>query len=163
MSTLCLVMGDYNPIFNQYGDRGVSEDASTLKNRFVGKIEDYSIFFGWSKEIIQTINEVIMDCSSDNWDGYGAQAIDFASYEETLRFIHFLPKTIPVPEIAVEPDGEVALEWYRSKNRVFSVSIGGKGSLTYAGLFGSNKAHGTEYFGDELPKTILDNIQRVFA
>ncbi len=163
MSTLCLPMKDYNPIFNPYGDRGVSEDASTLKERFAGIIEDNSIVFGWSKEIIQTINEIMKECSSDNWDGYGAQAIDMASYKETLRFIHFLPKTIPVPQITVEPDGEIALGWYHTKRRVFSVSIGRKGELTYAGLFGYNKTHGTEYFGNELPKTILDNIQRVFA
>jgi hypothetical protein len=157
---------DYTPPFNPYGNRGMSEDASTLQVRISGILDDskYSIVLGGTiTEVFQTLHDVLKECSTDNWDGYGARAIDMASYSEALRFLHFLPKTLPTPEITAEPDGEIAFEWFCSKRRIFSVSIGGKGELTYAGLFGFNKTHGTEFFGDEFPKTILDNIQRVFT
>ncbi len=124
---------------------------------------EYSIVLEEITEAFQTLNDILKECSADNWDGYGARAIDNTSYIEALRFLDFLPKTLPTPEITIEPDGEIAFEWRHSKRRVFSVSIGGKGELTYAGLFGLNKTHGTEIFGDEFPETILDNIQRVFT
>ena len=72
-----------------------------------------------------------------------------------------LPVTIPAPEVAVEPDGMVAFEWYKQPRRVFSVSFETDGTIVYAGLFGNSKTHGTEYFGEQLPQIILENIHRI--
>ena len=168
MSTICIPTNQYYhiPLFNPYVDRGISEDAFTLVGRISGISNDFlsSIRLGQPMaEVLQSLNNVFKECSTDNWDGYGAKAIDRISFVQALRFIHSLPRTIPTPDLTAEPDGEIALEWYHGKRRIFSVSIGRTGELTYAGLFGSNKTHGTEYFGDELPKTILDNIQRTFS
>lgn len=167
MSTVCMPMNYvYTPSVNLYGNRGVSKEASVLQDRISSILDEttHSIVLGEAlTEIFQTLSDILKECSTDNWDGYGARAIDMASYTEALRFLYFLPKTLPAPEITVEPDGEIAFEWRHSKRRIFSVSIGEKGELTYAGLFGFNKTHGTEFFGDEFPETILDNVQRVFA
>ena len=113
-------------------------------------------------QLVQTLNDLFKQCSVPGWDGYGAKPIDKESYYESLRFIQYLPDFLPNPEVTIEPDGEIAFEWFNSKRRVFSVSVSRNGELAYAGLLGYNKTHGTEFFGDELPKTILDNIQRVY-
>ncbi len=101
------------------------------------------------------------ECSQEDWDGYGAKRIDRKSFEESLRFLEYLPSTLPTPEVSVEPDGMVAFEWYKRSRWVFSVSFGTNKEIIYAGLFGNSKTHGTEYFGEEMPQTILDNIRRV--
>ena len=95
--------------------------------------------------------------------GDDAKAIDFDSYSEATRFAQTFPKTIPLPDVTVEPDGEIAFEWYRQPRRVFSISIGSRNVITFAGLFGLNKVNGEEYFGDEIPKTILDNLERLYS
>ena len=105
----------------------------------------------------------IKECGEDNWDGYGAKRIDRKSFKESLRFLDILPGTIPVPEVAIEPDGMVAFEWYRQPRQVFSVSFETNGELVYAGLFGNSKTHDTEYFGEEVPQIILNNIRRVYS
>ena len=74
-----------------------------------------------------------------------------------------LPSTVPAPEVAVEPDGMVAFEWYEEPRWVFSVSFETNGELVYAGLFGNSKTHGMECFGEQLPQSILDSIHRVYS
>ena len=56
----------------------------------------------------------------------------------------------------------ITLEWYRGKRMLFSISLSGKNELVYAGLFGPNKVHGTEYFGSSIPKKVIENIQDLF-
>jgi len=165
MSTLCIPMPYYNPNYNLYSNRGLSDDANTLYRQIAAIEEDFnkSIVLGEKNaKITQALMNIFEECAHPDWDGYGAKPIDKESYYESLRFLQYLPNSIPGPEVTIEPDGEIAFEWFNDKRRVFSISIGSNGELTYAGLFGYNKAYGTEFFGDELPKTILENIQRVF-
>jgi len=68
-----------------------------------------------------------------------------------------------MPEVVPEPSGEIGLEWSKGKDKVFVVSLSGKNEIVYAGLFGINKVHGVEYFGDAVPSTILENLRRLYA
>jgi hypothetical protein len=97
------------------------------------------------------------------WEVCGASAVSFEAYLKAEKFIQALPTSFPVPEVAVDPDGEISLEWYRGSGRVFSVSIGPGDDLSYAGLFGPNKVHGTETFNAAIPKVVLENIRRLHA
>ena len=115
------------------------------------------------QETLRALRNAIAECSEDDWDGYGAKRIDGKSYEESLRFLDILPGTIPTPEVAVDPDGMVAFEWHEEPRWVFSVSFETNGAIAYAGLFGNSKTHGTEYFGQALPQSILDSIRRVYS
>jgi len=165
MSKLCITKSYYNPNYNLYSNRGVSDDANTLQKSITEiEVDSYkSIVLGEKNiKIIQALMNIFEECAHNNWDGYGAKPIVKESYYESLRFIQYLPNSLPGPEVTIEPDGEIAFEWLNNKRRIFSISIGSNGELTYAGLFGYNKVHGTEFFGDELSKTILENIQRVY-
>jgi hypothetical protein len=163
MSATCIPMNYQNPFFLSM-DRGVSETAEKLQKTIENMLSDcsYSVTLD-EKAIIQDLNKVLDEFSFDNWDGYGAKAIDIDSYRRAIRFVRSLPTTIPHPEITIDPDGEVSFEWYEGPRRVFTISIGGRNDITYAGLFGFNKVNGTECFYDEIPKAILDNFDRLFA
>lgn len=145
---------------------GVGPDASAVAD-LIGRVCVHL----WEALTVRHVAEsgsaelaaVAKDASAPNWDGYGARAIDPRAYQEAERFLSALPTTTPVPEISVDPDGEVAISWNLDPNWVFSVSIGPAGRLSYAGLFGMSKAYGTEWFFNEIPEAILDNIARVFA
>lgn len=107
----------------------------------------------------EALDALLEECSHDNWDGYGAKALQSGSYKEALRFIQSLPTTIPIPELAADPDGAIAFEWDNGPRRVFSISVEDSGELIYAGIFENRKTHGTEFFEDGIPKILLDHLQ----
>jgi hypothetical protein len=100
---------------------------------------------------LKMLKEIWEETREENWDGYGASPVSVLAFLNARAFLSNLPTTVPIPEITVEPDGEIAFEWYLQPRWVFSVSVGSNNELTYAGLFGRNKIHGTEYFENELP------------
>lgn len=114
------------------------------------------------EEAFQSLQEIYKECSDENWDGYGANPVSEDSIAEALAFIRLLPSLFPIPQILAEPSGEIGLEWYKDKKMIFAISFNGKGMITYAGIFGSNKIHGEEYFGDSIPSRIIENIRRLY-
>jgi hypothetical protein len=103
------------------------------------------------------------EAATPNWDGCGARQIDPLAYQEAEKFLNALPTTTPVPEVSVDPDGEVSVSWNVDSDWVFSVSIGPRGRLSYAGRFGTSKAYGTEWFTNEIPAPVLDSVARLFS
>lgn len=164
MITVCAGASNANPLaFPQ--NMGVSGTAYQLAD-YVRDIEENlfarNMTIGrhcW--ETRRSLAEALESLAVDNWDGYGAKAVDTDSCLKAIQFSRLLPMDIPVPEIEIDTDGEVRFEWYRNPRQVLSVAVGGDGGLAYAGLFGASRIHGTEYFSDELPNTILDSIRRV--
>ena len=97
-----------------------------------------------SKELKELLLEVFEESCKANWDGYGALPVTEETYQEAVQLIDLLPRSIPLPEIAAEPAGEIGFEWYKDKNKVFVISVKGDKVITYAGLFWKDKIHGTE-------------------
>jgi len=164
MSKLSTALETNPTVFNK--NVGVSDSASeiwrdteNIRNYFAG-----SVTFG---EHLAKVLEVLLkekeEHSIDNWDGYGAKAINIDSYNYALYFALSLPSSIPIPEIYVNPDGYVTYEWYEGKRRVFSVSVGNRNELAYAGLYGASKTYGVEYMYEEIPENIIGNINRLYS
>lgn len=145
---------------------GVSEDAYAVERSATDMLHAFvqsQSVAGIYKQTIKNLYRAMEECSSDDWDGYGARAIDVRSWEKALWFSQLLPSNVPVPDIYVDSDGEATFEWYIAPRQVFSVTVRENGELVYAGIFGANKTHGTEHLSDELPEVILENIYRVLA
>ena len=109
---------------------------------------------------LEELLSAFREASEEGWDGYGAAPATPETLEYAARFLQTIPSNLPMPEISIEPDGEISFEWYDAPRWVYSVSIGPRGTLTYAGLFGRNKAHGVEQLVDEIPPTILRQLGR---
>jgi len=164
MSKLSTVLETNPTVFNK--NVGVSDSASEIW-RDTENIRNYlagSVTFG---EHLAKVLEVLLkereEHSIDNWDGYGAKAINIDSYHYALDFALSLPSSIPVPEIYVNPDGYVTYEWYEGKRRVFSVIVGNRNELAYAGLYGASKTYGVEYMYEEIPENIIRNINGLYS
>jgi hypothetical protein len=110
---------------------------------------------------IRELRRLQQEASRPNWDGYGALPIDPRSAEHASTFIRALPTTVPVPDVSVDPDGEVDLLWQLDPTRTISVSVGPNGKLTYAALIGAAESYGTEWLSSEIPQPILDSLTRV--
>ncbi len=120
----------------------------------------------WNRlgDSIDLLREVYLECAMDNWDGYSAKAVTAGAYEEAITLLNSLPHHVPLPELEPEPDGSIGFEWENGANRVFALSVNGKGTIVYAGILGKgNKAHGTEVFNDSLPEGLVGHIQRIFS
>lgn len=146
-------------------DQGVSNEAKKLIELF-----DDALAFAHSmslgerlRQAIEALREAYEEASSKGWDGYGSRAADPFSYIHALSLLSALPTTVPIPEVGVDPDGEIEFEWYHGPRWVVTVSVGRTGTLSYAGLFGKNKTHGVERFVEGLPEAIAQNLRRLLA
>ena len=83
-------------------------------------------------------------------------------YRAAEALLAALPENVPLPDILVHPDGEIAFEWHRNKNHVVTVSASADGSLAYAGLFGANTTYGREVFSGSFPAPIASSLARLY-
>jgi len=111
--------------------------------------------------VLEDLIKVTEECSSADWDGYGAAPITNETFWQAYHFLRALPFGFPIPSVGAEPDGHLTFEWHRSARRTLSVSASSEGDLLYAALLGASKAYGTEPFSEVVPKIILDLINRV--
>lgn len=118
----------------------------------------------WNDQTTEKLNDLYNECSEENWDGYGAEAVSIGTYLEASILLSLLPVSTAQPEIIPEPDGGFGLEWSTENGYIFVISVNGTNVITYAGLFGdNNEVHGAENFNNILPQTILSFIFRLFS
>lgn len=102
------------------------------------------------------------EISIAGWDAYGAEAVTRATYERAASFLDTLRPSVPMPDIGADPDGEITFDWYRDADQVFSASIDASGRMSYAGLFGKSKVHGTEWYTGEHLEVVTFNLVRLY-
>jgi len=93
-----------------------------------------------------------------DWDGYGARPVNVAAVNRAALLLRALPTTIPEPEIGVEPDGHIGLDWYGGPGRAFTITIRGNGELKYATLFGRDRNYGSAQFVEEIPEQVAYHL-----
>lgn len=145
--------------------RGVGPEANEIQRQEI-RIEREAPGSGAKlRAAVAAIAAAFVECSAPDWDGHGAAPANLASARHAVLLLREVLLVVPeAPEVSIDPDGETALEWYRGPRRVFSVSIGPSGGLTYAGIFGESKVHGVDpHVGEGLPREIRAGIQRVYT
>lgn len=158
-----IVAGGFMVDYPNTGRSAEADNMSRIKNEIDESLSG-SITFGIKyNRMLRSIIEACRESSKDDWDGYGAKAISWKTCMNAAKFLQMLPSNFPSPEIDVEPNGGFLLEWHNNIKRIFSAIVESDNRITYAGLFGENKTYGTERFENELPKPILENLQRVFS
>ena len=125
-------------------------------------VESLRTLFGPQKDALNRLYELAAECAEANWDGYGAEAVSQNAVEHSVHFIRKLPEDLPLPEISVEPDGEIALDWSPTPTQTFSVSIGTADRMTCAWVNGTEHGHVVVSSNNgEIPSRILQEIQRI--
>ena len=113
--------------------------------------------------LLAELNDVMLDCCRDDWDGYGAKAVSIHAFAAAKRFLESLPTGFPVPSISADPEGCVTFEWRKSPRRVLLVSVHPNFQVDYAAIFGTAKQYGSEPFFTEVPESLKSIVHRVFA
>jgi hypothetical protein len=146
------------------GRSGFSREADYIdkeKKSLIDRLLETFSFGERERKIISLFNSSLSECVHDNWDGYNALPVSLMTYIKALIFLLTLPASVKLPDISSDPDGSVSMEWYRSPEWLFSLSIDADGKLDYAAIFGDKKHHGTMYFIDGIDRDILNFIGRV--
>ena len=91
----------------------------------------------------------------------GTVPVDADTKRMAIKLATLLPASVPIPEVAFDPDGEISFDWLGPANKIFSVSIDRSGRLAYAGRFGEKKKNnGVEQLSDTCPPEIIQGIER---
>jgi hypothetical protein len=98
-----------------------------------------------AKGTFRQLDEIFGECSFEGWDGERAKPISVEVLQDARKFLYSFPLGIKAPEVGAEPDGAITLEWYRSPNKVISISINPDGWMYYAALIGTSKRHGADF------------------
>lgn len=146
------------------GRSGFSREADYIekeKRTLTGRLLDTVLFGDRERTILSLFTKSLSPCLNSNWDGYNALPVSLKTYTMALEFLISMPASVKLPDITADPDGSVSMEWYRSPEWIFSISIDAYGKLDYAALFGDRKYHGSMYYAGEVDKEIINLIGRV--
>jgi len=124
------------------------------------KAENSKSLFGEKRALREQLHALKSDCANEDWDGYGALALNPDAVATAESLVRALPDGFPLPECAPEPDGSISLDWIVSRHRLFSISVGGSDRLACAWLDGTDKGHCVVRLdGLSLPARVLSEIQ----
>jgi len=145
-------------------DRALGHDGGLVRSSFLKAVDSGdSVSLGVQRDAFHALAKACSRARVVNWDGEGARPVEASTIYHAIRFLRMLVLSVPMPDIYPEPDGELAFEWDEGPRAVFSVSVGRDGTLTFAGLFGHNKRHGTEVLEDFIPLDIAHGIRRALT
>ncbi len=139
-------------------ESGTSDAASKLEEQFDQFTKHYS-----APRLDLLIPEIISIARNSAYNTIGNEmtAVSTNTVKEAIKFAKLLPKSLPIPELAADPDGDISFDWVGKNGKMFSASIDGSGRVAYAGRFSElSKVHGIEYISDSCPQEILRGIEK---
>ena len=143
----------------------ISPEAKFIRNAqtAISELAEKSqALFGKKADALTQLSTLVYECSEQNWDGNDASAIDLLAVQIASQFLCALPADIQMPEFAPEPDGSVSLDWIKSRNRIFSISIGNSNRLACAWLDGTDRGHEVIRFdGCKIAPKVLNGIRDI--
>ena len=152
MTACCQTAPSFWGIASKY-DSGVSDVADRLQQMLKESVEHYL-----EPRLDQMASE-IAEVYTDNRSAAFPVGRDTALV--ACRFASLLPRSVALPEISADPDGEISFDWFGPSGKMFSVSISKSARLSYAGWFREDgRIHGTEKLVDSFPEEILRGLQR---
>ena len=73
-----------------------------------------------------------------------------------------LPVDVPDPEIVVESEREIGLDWHEGHRRVLALTVDDTPYVGFAALFGHEPLHGRMPFAGALPETLAYLFERLY-
>lgn len=94
--------------------------------------------------ILDSLKTLTKDLGQKNWNGYESEPVNEVSRQNAFCFVTVLPTIFEGADVVVDADGEISIEWYRSKDNYFEVSFASSGGVhcyaqwsgkKYSGIF----------------------------
>lgn len=144
----------------------VSAEAKQLQagaEAIVDHVEHSDALFGSKAAVISGLWSLAQSHADIGWDGDGALPVDREAIALAVAFVRALPDDCERPEVAVDPDGAVSLDWMPSRHRMLSISFAGNSDrLAYAWIDGTDRGSAVAKFDRSIvPVRLLQAIQTV--
>lgn len=142
-------------------DRSFSDEVRALRTRITADSGTPSLASAERKRnALMALQSALSDPEGADPDG-GRASVGAFTY--AVRLLDHLPSTLPLPEIAVDADGDIAFEWDRGARRLFSLRVSRDGTIYYAGLDDYATFHGSEQFREGVPNAVSEGINRIVS
>jgi hypothetical protein len=137
-------------------------NASSEAARFVDSVIKEGLQHFAKPKVESLVSDIEQLVKESQQSGHGeTSSIDLETAARAIEFAYLLPWSLPAPEIAPDPDGEIMFDWIGPSRKMFSVSVNRVGRIAYAGRFGErSKVHGIEQLSDICPQEIARGIAR---
>lgn len=86
------------------------------------------------------------------------RAVPTAAVRMVSGLVRGLPASLPLPEVSIDPDGAISLDWMPSRTRLFSISVDDSERLAYAWVNGSDRGHGVVRLSGPIPRPLLSQL-----
>lgn len=143
----------------------VSTEATALREKAFLIEQDYErsvALFDNKARLLESLRELVEDCSECNWDGYGASAVNAAAVANAESFIRALPDRLKVPDLSIDPDGDISFDWIPDITKTLTLSVNGSNRLAYAWIDGTDRGHATAKFDSGvIPARVLAEIESI--
>lgn len=144
----------------------VSSEARHVRacaEQLVGQVESSAALFGGRMGLVAALRALEHSHALPGWDGGEASGVSHAAIELAMDFVRGLPDDCAMPEVGVDPDGAVTLDWLPSRHRMLSISFTGSSNrLAYAWLDGTDRGNGVARFNrQEIPRRLVEAIAAV--
>ena len=141
----------------------VSSEARAVQVRaeaIVERVERSDALFGSKTAVISELWGLARSHAEVGWDGGDALPVDRQAVARSVAFIRALPERCDMPEVGVDPDGAVTLDWIASRHRMLSIGVAGNSDrLAYAWVDGTDRGHAVAKFDrDTVPVRLMQAI-----
>lgn len=143
----------------------VSAEASALLYKVALIEQDYErsiALFDKKARLLELLRELVEECSEDDWDGYGSSAANATAVANAESFIRVLPDHLVMPDLSVDPDGDISFDWIPDRTKTFTLSVSGSNRLAYAWIDGTDRGHAVAKFENGVvPARVLAEIESI--
>lgn len=84
------------------------------------------------------------------------------TFARTLDVLNALPREIPLPDVVVETENEIGLDWDEAARRVVTLTVRDTPMVGFSALFGVEPMYGRVTFAGEIPETLRILLARLF-
>ena len=144
------------PLFMTLVDRAVSTEAVELRECLAISLPaQSSAVTGRHRDVTDRVTAALVEGFSQ-----GIFPLPRA-INQALAVMCSLPDDVRLPNVIVEDDGEIGLDWDSGQRSVLSVIAGDSSMLRYAALIGPEPLHGRVPFAGVLPATLSYILRRI--
>lgn len=141
----------------------VSAEAGQVRacaESLVDRVESSDALFGGKTAVISALWGLARSHAEAGWDGAEALPADRHAIALACAFVRALPAECDMPEVGVDPDGAVTLDWMASRQRMLSISFAGDSDrLAYAWIDGTDRGNAVAKFDRNIvPRLLLQAI-----
>lgn len=132
--------------------------------QMVGRVESSDALFGDKTAVISDLWSLAASHTDVGWDGVAALPVARQAISLAVAFIRALPNYCDLPEVGVDPDGAVTLDWLPSRHRMLSISFSGSSDrLAFAWIDGTDRGNAVARFDKDLVPSMLMRAIRAIA